>query len=188
MTKQEFAQLAMGLKRCYPRDNFLPDNESMELWYQHLGDLDYKLASASVNKWISLNKWAPTIADIREYASNVVVGDLPDWGEAWEEVCKAIRYYGSYRADEALDSMSPLARKTAERMGFLNLCMSENVSADRANFRMIFEELASREKVTARIPVSLLDTINRIRVESLMGGATNDREGIEELCQESSSI
>ena len=158
MNKKEFATFAMALKTYYPKENLLPNNQAMELWFKQL--IPYQLAETGLNKWVSTNKWSPTIADIREMASSISHGDLPDWGEAWEEVCKAIKHFGSYRAGEALSFLSPLTRKATERIGFRNLCMSENPSADRANFRMIYESLAEREKKNAQLPEPLKKLIS----------------------------
>ena len=165
MTRKEFATFAMALKTYYPRENLLPNEQAMELWFKQLEDIPYQVAETGLNKWVALNKWSPSIADIREMASELVNGELPDWGDAWEEVCKAIRCYGSYRALEALESLSPLARKATERMGFTNLCMSENPSADRANFRMIYENLAEREKKDAQLPTGLKTIVLTMRAD-----------------------
>ena len=163
MTKKEFATFAMALKTYYPRENLFPVEQSIDLWFGQLQDIPYQVAEAGLNKWVSLNKWSPSIADIREMASGITYGELPDWGEAWEEVCKAIRYFGTYRPQEALESLSPLARKATERIGFTNLCMSENQPADRANFRMIFEQLAEREKKDAQMPPQLKQLISSMQ-------------------------
>ena len=168
MTKKEFAMFTMALKTYYPRENLLPNEQAMELWFKQLEDIPYQVAETGLNKWVALNKWSPSIADIREMASEIVNGELPDWGDAWEEVCKAIRCYGSYRALEALESLSPLARKATERMGFTNLCMSENVSADRANFRMIYETLAERQKRDAQLPAQLKEMLLEIKGSLLL--------------------
>lgn len=163
MNKKEFALFSMALKTYYPRENLLPNNQAMELWYKQLNDIPYEVAEAGLQKWVAINKWSPSIADIREVTQSVSRGDLPDWGDGWEEVCKAIRQYGSYRVDEALNSLSPLTRKATERIGFRNLCMSENVSADRANFRMIYEQIAEREKKNAQIPQPLQQLIQKMQ-------------------------
>lgn len=163
MTKKEFATFAMALKTYYPRENLLPNEQAMELWFFQLQDIPYKIAEAGLNKWVSLNKWSPSIADIREMASGIAHGELPNWGDAWEEVCRAISRYGSYRAGEAVDSLSPLTRKAVKRIGFVNICMSENPSADRANFRMIYEQLAEREKKDAQMPEPLKTLIEQIK-------------------------
>lgn len=165
MDKKQFATFAMALKTYYPRENLLPNQQAMELWFKQLQDIPYEVAEVGLNKWVSLNKWSPSIADIREMASSVSNGDLPEWGDAWEEVCRAIRHYGACDATNALESLSPLARKTAKRMGFRDLCMSENPQADRANFRMIYEQLAERERKDMQLPVGLLEQIGRTRAE-----------------------
>ena len=162
MTKKEFAIFAMALKTYYPRENPMPNEEAVKLWFGQLQDIPYKVAEVGLNKWVALNKWSPSIADIREMASSITFGEVPDWGEAWQEVSNAIRRYGSYRPNEALESMSPLTRKATERIGFVNLCMSENPSADRANFRMIYESLAEREKKDAQVSVPLKNLISQI--------------------------
>lgn len=171
MNKKEFAQFAMALKTYYPRDNLLPNNQAMELWFYQLQDIPYTIAEAGLNKWVSLNKWSPSIADIREMASSVTHGELPDWGDAWEEVCRAISRYGSYRPQEAMSSLSPLARMATNRIGFINLCMSENPSADRANFRMVYEQLAEREKKNALLPEPL-----KVLIEQMQGKAIETKE------------
>ena len=67
MTKQEFGKFAMAIKTYYPREtSLLPNNQSMELWFRQLQDLDYKTAERALNKWVSKNKWSPTIAEIRK--------------------------------------------------------------------------------------------------------------------------
>lgn len=163
MDKKQFAKFAMALKTYYPRENVLPNEQAMELWFFQLQDIQYNVAEAGLNKWVATNKFAPTIAEIRETAASISNGDLPDWGDAWLEVCRAISRYGSYRPKEAIESMSPLARRAAERIGFINLCMSENPSADRANFRMIYEQLAEREKKNAQLPEPLKQLIAQMQ-------------------------
>ncbi len=170
MTKKEFAIFAMALKTYYPRENLIPNEQALNLWFDRLQDIPYQVAEAGLKKWVSLNKWSPSIADIREMATDIVSGDVPDWGDAWEEVNRAIRTYGSYRALEALESLSPLTRKATERMGFVNLCMSENQSADRANFRMVYETLAQRQKQDAQLPEGLKIEMSRLQGIKLIGG------------------
>ena len=93
MNKDEFSLFAKGMKTYYPRENLLPNMESMELWYRQLKDLDYNDACLALGKYVALNKFAPTIADIRECVSTVVNEDIQDWGASWESVLKKISYY-----------------------------------------------------------------------------------------------
>ena len=163
MDKKEFSLFTMALRTYYPRENILPNNQAMELWFRQLQDIPYKVAEASLNKWVATNKWSPSIADIREMASTVTEGEIPDWGDGWEQVLKAIRNLGSYRILDAMESFDPITRQCVERLGFKNICMSENINADRANFRIIYEQLAERKKRDAQIPFEVRKMISDIQ-------------------------
>lgn len=163
MSKDEFKVLCKGMKAVYTQPSFIPDADAFNVWYSLLKDLDYIVAQAAVQKYMLTNKFAPTIADIRELAANVKTGDKPLWSDGWEEVLRAISKYGSYRETEALQSMTETTRTAVKRLGFKNLCMSENIMADRANFRMIFEQIAEREHTAKQIPMTLTKLIEGIQ-------------------------
>lgn len=162
MDKQEFSLFASALRTYYSKENLLPNSQAMELWFRQLQDIPFPVAEAALNKWVATNKWSPSIAEIRELAAEIKNGKLPDWGEAWEETCKAIKRFGFYRPKEAIESLSPLTRKTVERLGFTNLCLSENPTADRANFRQCYETVAKREQENNVLPLPLQETIKQL--------------------------
>lgn len=174
MNKQEFSLFTMALKTYYPRENLLPNTQAMELWYQQLQDIPYRTAEAALNQWVATNKWSPSIADIRETAAGVASGEVLDWGEGWEQVLKAIRKYGLYRAEDAMESFDPITRKCVERLDFKQICMSENISADRANFRMIYEQLAERRRQEAQTPEALKNLIGDIQRKQMQIGTRED--------------
>ena len=155
ITKKEFGIFASALRTYYPKEKILPNEQALELWYKQLQDIPYKVAELTLNKWVATNKWSPSIADIREQATAITQGEAKDWGDAWQEVIKAISYYGSYREDEALESLDETTRRVVKRLGFRNLCMSEEIQVDRANFRMIYEQQIERDKQDAQLPTQL---------------------------------
>ena len=163
MTELEFGQLAAAIRTYYPKEKILPNEKAVTLWFKHLEDIPYDLACTVIAEWVSTNKWSPTIADIREGAARLLSPSTRDYGEGWRQVQAAISGYGMYRPDEALESISdPIARETVKRMGFYEICTSENPAAERANFRMIYEQLAERAKNDAQLPQSLRNTIESI--------------------------
>lgn len=170
MTENEFMTWSKALRTYYPRENLLPNREAMELWFRQLQDIPYNVASASLNKWVTQNKWSPSIADVREMSRTVQGEELSDFGEAWEETLRAISRYGYMRQAEALESLPKLTRQTVERMGYKELCMSENQTSDRANFRMIYEQLAEREKKEQVMPEMLKNQIGQIK-QKMIGGS-----------------
>lgn len=163
MTKEEFTILCKGMKAVYTQSTFLPDADAFTIWYRLLEDLDYTVAQAAIQKYILTNEFPPTIAAIRKYAVSVRAGEKLSWSDGWEEVMKAIRHFGSYREEEALESMSELTRNVVRRLGFRNLCMSGNVTADRANFRAIYEQMAEKEHTTKQIQPKLSKLIESIQ-------------------------
>lgn len=162
MTKKEFAIFASALRTYYPKENILPNAQAMELWFKQLSDIPYNVAEVTLNKWVATNKWSPSIADIREQATGLTQGEAKEWGEAWQDVLRAIRLYGSYEELKALDSLDEITRKTVKHLGYRNLCFSENIQNDRANFRMIYEREQERAKQSAQLPPRLKAIIGNI--------------------------
>lgn len=163
MTKDEFKILCKGMKAVYTQSTFLPDADAFKVWYSLLQDLDYTIAQAAIQKYMLINEFPPTIADIRKNAVSVQAGDRKTWSEGWEEVMKAIGNFGSYREEEALESMSEITRKAVKKLGFRNICLSENITADRANFRTIYEQMAENEYTAKQIPLNLSKLIESIQ-------------------------
>lgn len=166
MTRQEFSNLAMALRGYYSKEQILPNQQVMELWYRELQDIPFPVAEAALRKWVATNKWSPTIAELRAMTVDVAEGERLTWGEAWERAVDAIRRYGSYRPQEALASLDPLTRRCVQNLGYRELCASENPMADRANFRMIFETLDKREQTEKQLALPLRETIHMLRLEN----------------------
>ena len=162
MDKQEFSTLAMAIRTYYPKENILPNAPAMELWFRELQDIPFPVAEAALRKWVSTNKWSPSIAELREVAATVSNGEIADWGEGWEKVLKAIRTHGMYNIGAAMASLDPMTRQAVERVGFREICMSENISVERANFRMVYENLAEREKTRQQVALPLQKAIERL--------------------------
>jgi hypothetical protein len=141
----------------------------MELWYMQLCDIDYQIMTTALNKWVATNKWAPTIADLRESAYTITDPGIPDWDAAYETVRKNIRKYGFYNAEDGLAELSGVTLETVKRIGYTNMCLSDNPTATRANFREIYNRLAERARSEARMPAGLLNAIKTARLSMKEG-------------------
>lgn len=64
MTKKEFATFAMALQTYFPREQLLPNQQAMELWYMQLKYLPLPIAEMALQKWVATNKWSPSISEI----------------------------------------------------------------------------------------------------------------------------
>lgn len=190
MTAEEFETIALAVKAAYPNSNVLPDKYAMKTWYRALGDLDFHVAENAVWEHISTSPFPPSIAEVREKYAARLLPAVPDWGTAWEEVQRAIRRFGIYREDEAVASMGRMTAAAVRRMGFGNLCMSDNAVADRAHFQRIYEGMAKEEKRQAQIPIAVREERDRMiggtesPAPQIGSAGDNPRAGRERASQE----
>lgn len=168
MTKEEFMRITAAISTYYPKDDPFQNEEAMQLWYEEFKELPYEAVSIGLRRHVNTSKWCPTIAELKEAIVMITAGNK-DWGVAWNECIKAISRYGQYQEEEALASMSPLTRQIVKRLGYRDLCVSENQMQDRANFRMVFDQVAGNEYEKAALPVSLREQITQIGKQQLEG-------------------
>ena len=167
MDRDEFKILVKGMKAIYSQPTFIPDQDAFNMWFMLMGDLPYEVCNVAIQKYMLTNKLPPTVAEIREIAANVVGGDPMTWGESWERALNAVRRYGSYNQAAALDSLDPLTRKCVDSIGYMQLCMSENIMVERAHFQKIFDVFQRREQTERQMPLGLQEAISRLQIKSM---------------------
>ena len=126
MTPKQFEKISKGITTAFPWANLFPNAEAVEIWYRKLGDIPYDVMAAVVNRWIETNTQPPTIAALRQEADIVVNGLPPTWADGWEQVQKAIGRYGYMQREAALASMDEVTAETVRRIGWQQICESEN--------------------------------------------------------------
>ena len=142
----------MAIKSYYPKEeNLLKDEHAIKLWYEALKDLSYTTVYIALNKWVSTERWSPTIADLRRLSFEVQNPGIPTWDEAWENVLHALSRYGYYNATEGLDSLDEMTRTVVRRIGWTTLCTSEQIGIERAAFRDIYNSLLAKAKENGQI-------------------------------------
>ena len=146
MTADEFAYIAAALQTAFPWAKMFPNEQAMDIWFKRLEDIPGHVAIAVVNRWLETKRDPPTIADIRANADLVINGEPPSWADGWAQVRKALSRYGIHQQKAALASMDDLTRQTVERLGWQEICNSENPDAIRANFRMTYEIQEKRQR------------------------------------------
>jgi len=159
MNKPEFMKIAMAIKTYYPSGNLFPNAEAIQLWYEEFKDLTYEDTVNGLRRHVNTSKWPPTIAELKRAIITNVAGNK-DWGKCWDEAVTVLKRFGYYQEDAALDAMTPITRQIVKRLGYKELCLSENLSHDRANFRMIFEQITDNEYENAALPHDLQEKIN----------------------------
>lgn len=162
MTKAEFIKLANAIKTYYPTEKLFPNEGALMLWYEELKDLTYELAYVAVRKHVNTSPFPPTISDIRKGAASVTTNQA-NWADGWEQFRRAVSKYGYYQQEAALASMDETTRKVVKRLGWKQLCESENAMQDRANFRMVYEQEMQHKKEIAVLPAALQKQITELQ-------------------------
>lgn len=167
MTRDDFKVLVKGMKAVYTQPTFIPDQDAFNMWYALLGDLSYEACAVAIKKYMLTSKFPPTVAEIREMVSGIINGDPLTWGESWERALNAVRKYGSYNKMVALDSLDPLTRKCVDSIGYMELCMSENIMVERAHYQKVFEVYSKREQTEKQMPLALQEAITKLQLKSM---------------------
>lgn len=174
MTINEFSVIAAALATYYPEKYPLNTQAKIELVFDAFKDLDYAITELVIKEFYRTEKWTPTVAEIRTRVFERVNPSLTkDYGDGWQQVCEAIRRYGFYRPEEAYESMDEITRQCVKRIGWSKLCMSENIDADRANFREMYKTISEREKknvIAGDVLNNLIsETAQKLRLEQKNG-------------------
>lgn len=172
MTELQIKKLVAVMVAAHPSSKV--SEESIAVYARMLADLDYPAANAAVEQLLATSKWMPTVAEIRERVVSLHAGEVRAGGEAWGSVLKAIRGAGRYRipgADFAF--IDPVTAECVAAMSWVELCDSENPTADRARFIELYDQLATRHR-RAQLSEGL-PAMQRFRALQAASGGAPDR-------------
>lgn len=147
--------------RNWPQDG--KEEDTVTLWEMMLADVPLEVAKVAVQQHIGKSVYPPTVADIREIVNHISIPQEKTAIEAWGDVKTAIRKFGSYQEKKAMDSLTGVARKVVEYIGFKTLCMSEDEMADRAHFLKMYDVVAKRERDDALLLPQTREVMKRIQ-------------------------
>lgn len=173
MTLQETISLLYLAKNLYPRDKSL-DKGREELvnmakaWAEMLRDIPFDLGKAAVAAHAANSPYAPAISEIRACARRMTEPEQLTADEAWALAIRAVRRYGhgnknwttgKYPHEMAKESVPPEVWRVMELMGYVNMCLSENVDVLRGQFIRAWErqqkKRAERESLVPFLPEGL---------------------------------
>lgn len=146
MTSTECKKLVAMLLGAYPQSRI--SAATPEIYERMLADLEWIAANAAVERLLATAKFMPTIAEIREAALAVTVGEVKRGGEAWGEVQRLLARYGAKRYDIGWKApiADPVAAQVVAALGWVAMCDSENQVADRARFIDLYDQIAARDR------------------------------------------
>lgn len=116
------------------------NKEQCEVWYDFFKNEDYEVFRKAIKRIISKSQYLPSISEIKKEMSLISVPTLQlNADEEWEKVLNAVRRYGSYRQEEAMNSLNEYTRDITRQVGYNRICMSEAIQWERKEFIELFE-------------------------------------------------
>ena len=74
MEREEFKILVKAMKAVYAQPTFIPDKDAFNVWYGLLQDLPYEQANLAIQKYMTSERFPPTIAEIRNHERTAGMG------------------------------------------------------------------------------------------------------------------
>lgn len=148
MTMNEVMRFLTIVASSYPQytKQIQQNLENMSIvWGAFLAEIPFETAIVVLQHLIPKSPYPPTVYDFRRELLKLVEDEVPDAAEAWGRVMNAVRFYGVYRADEALESLDEATRKVVKAIGWREICLAEDLSVIRAHFIKLYEAYSERQ-------------------------------------------
>lgn len=175
MNGREAAKFFAVICALYPRDNAFANapKETIAMWSVMLKDIPFDLAQVALQAHSSRSQFPPSISEIRAAALEIAKPEISMTGdEAWKIARETMRKYGCsnlpvistgadgsivrrYARDEAKKNTPPEVWKIMERMGYRDMCMTENIDVIRGQFLRMWDAYSRRRKEQALLPPSV---------------------------------
>jgi len=119
---------------------------TLEIRAELIADLDFADTRDAAIRLARSAKWLPSVAELREA---VHAPDLPEAGEAWGEVCRAVHRLGWTTPPTEADFTDPLILRAVQTLGaWPNFCAGDE-AINRAHFLKIYPAMAERARAQA---------------------------------------
>lgn len=160
---QRHRQLAV-LFAAYPIETRnVPADDALataQVYARALEDLSERETDEAILTLVRTSPRLPTVAAIRQAVLVVRYGPPRPGLDAWGDVQRAMRKHGARHApgkDFRFDD--PLVAHAVERLGWSELCRSENPAADHAHFAKLYEALRDQERARTIASAGMISTL-----------------------------
>lgn len=137
-----------------------------QMWAECFNDIPFNVVLYAVQAHLLKSQFAPSIAEIRLRCMEMTKAEKPKTAqEAWEDVTKAIKRFGYYQQDKAFDTLEERTKRAVRVIGWQNICHSENVGIERANFIKFYDSYSADTQDKYIFPKALTDKISQIMLE-----------------------
>jgi hypothetical protein len=173
LEKSEVIQLLSALDKYYNHKFNFPvedDDENdlmIEIWYEYLGEYQYKVASVVLKKLMVEKEWPPTPGDLIREIQKAITKDDPvmkiSGPKAWNMVVSAIsKHSWIYNPKKVKEALPEPVLKAAEVTGFSLINNNADDSFIMNRFIKTYEQIQEREKERMLLPGGIRKDIEKI--------------------------
>lgn len=163
MTRLTFEKGMALLAKSFPNKD-----KDFDVYWAFLKDLDDRSFLNAIIKIIKTNKDINTATNLVALIRDNAISSNITAGEAWAKVLKQVKEVGSYGNPRFNDT---IIQKSVDCIGWKNICLSENISFERAHFFKVYDSLSLRERNDRlAMPETTNKLISEIAVKIGVGG------------------
>jgi len=181
MTEREFTTIVAGLKAIYSDPKYIEGKFAMDMWYGLLKDIPYDVANMATQAYMQSEKFPPTPADIRRYASQITspitddIGEVEAWGKVSKAICNSL-----YHSEEEFARLPKLIQQTLgnhirlRELAELDAGQLQTVEA--SNFMRSYRAKLEAHKREMQLNDSLRLSISQMRQKNTPALETHETE------------
>ena len=181
MTEQETIRIVTLIVMSYPSSEKFKDETSLKgmvaAWKVFFADDNARLVELAVQKHINVNKWPPSVAEIREQMISILRPDIIPPDVAWSMVSDVLYAESEFGHFDLYKTFPEPIARVVETIGWSKLyslhCNRYGRNADgmdRVAFMDLYKPAYEREREKAMLPEQIRQVCEKIQYE--IGGET----------------
>lgn len=168
---EDFRIIAKGLQAAFPRDDFMPNEYTFNLWYTALQDIPYPTLNKACTSYIMGYKFPPTIAEIRQIAYDLDAPGDEIAAEEWSNLMKALGHAWSTDAEGYWKRLPEITREIvgsfSEYKTWANMPTAELMSVQRPMFIKRYEEKERVRRFRGALPFALTPPVRQLTEQTV---------------------
>lgn len=162
MDKEKFVKGMTFLGIAYNKEF---TKEEVEVWYSMLKDYSVEDFSTAIQYLVKTEERLPSIAVITKQIAKSKTADVPDAEDEWQEVLNAVHKYGSYRQQDAINSLKPYTAKIVGYVGFQRICMATQEEQTWNKKEFIAEYNSLKDKALENMQTGLITNYAKLFID-----------------------
>lgn len=127
----------------------------IKVWLNDFKDTNKEIFLQAINNIRNKSEFFPNVSQIKKEIALLQTSEIPKAEEEWQEVISAVHRYGSYREQEALNSLNEYTRKIVELIGYYRICTSTQEEQTWNKKEFIGEYNAMKDKQIENIQIGV---------------------------------